>query len=146
MCLDEYELKPERIYEIAKASYMFRDITQDQVNDLLKFMSDIRLIWLNPTPDGKSFTVKRRRKTWTSYFENLSTIPAAVKFRVISIVENEPIGSLDEAFVAEHGQSGNKFICAGRAWKIIQVDGPKVIVDTTPRWSSAWPPTEPACF
>ena len=104
-------------------------------------MADLRLVWMNPTPEG-SYTIKRRRKTWTSYFENLSTIPAAVKFRVIFVIENEPIGSLDEAFVAEHGQSGNKFICAGRAWKIIQVDGPKVIVEPVDDIESAIPSWE----
>ncbi|MBI4174871.1 MAG: DEAD/DEAH box helicase [Candidatus Aenigmarchaeota archaeon] len=142
MCLDEYEMTPEKVFDITCRSFMFRDITREQVDSLLKFMADIRMIWLNPTPDGKSFTIKRRRKTWTSYFENLSTIPAAVKFRVISIVENEPIGSLDEGFIAEHGQSGNKFICAGRAWKIIQVDGPKVIVEPVDDIESAIPSWE----
>jgi len=142
MCLDEYEMTPEKVFEISKGSYMFRDITREQVDALLKFMADIRMIWLNPAPDGKSFGIKRRRKTWTSYFENLSTIPASVKFKVISIVENEPIGSLDEAFVAEHGQSGNKFICAGRAWKIIQVDNGKVIVEPVDDIESAIPSWE----
>lgn len=142
MCLDEYELAPEKIFEITRGSYMFRNITKQQIEDLLRFMAEIRMIWLNPTPDGKSFTIKRRRKTWTSYFENLSTIPAAVKFKVVSVIENEPIGSLDEAFVAEHGQSGNKFICAGRAWKIIQVDGPKVIVEPVDDIESAIPSWE----
>ena len=141
MCLDEYEMTPEKVFEIAKGSYMFRDITKQQIDDLLRFMADIRMIWMNPAPDG-SFTIKRRRKTWTSYFENLSTIPASVKFKVISVIENEPIGSLDEAFVAEHGQSGNKFICAGRAWKIIQVDGPKVIVEPVDDIESAIPSWE----
>jgi len=141
MCLDEYEMTPEKVFAITKGSYMFRDITREQIDTLLKFMADLRLVWMNPTPEG-GFTIKRRRKTWTSYFENLSTIPAAVKFRVISVIENEPIGSLDEAFVAEHGQSGNKFICAGRAWKIIQVDGPKVIVEPVDDIESAIPSWE----
>ncbi|KHO47399.1 MAG: ATP-dependent helicase Lhr and Lhr-like protein helicase [archaeon GW2011_AR5] len=141
MCLDEYEVTPEKVFEITKGSYMFRDITREQIDILIKFMADLRLVWMNPTPEG-SYTIKRRRKTWTSYFENLSTIPAAVKFRVISVIENEPIGSLDEAFVAEHGQSGNKFICAGRAWKIIQVDGPKVIVEPVDDIESAIPSWE----
>lgn len=142
MALDEYELTLEKIYEITKSSYIYREITKQDIENLLRFMSDIRLIWLNQTPDGKSFTVKRRRKSWTAYFENLSTIPDATKFRVISIIENEPIGSLDEAFIAEHGQSGNKFVCAGRAWKIIQVDGSKVIVEPVDDIESAIPSWE----
>lgn len=140
MALDEYELKMEKIHEISKGSYLYRDITKKDIEHLLKFMADIRLIWLNETPEG--LVVKRRRKTWTSYFENLSTIPMSVKYKVISIIQNEPIGSLDEAFVAEHGQSGNKFVCAGRAWKIIQVDNGKVIVEPVDDIESAIPAWE----
>ena len=143
MALDEYELTSDKIYEITKGSYFYRDITKKEIIDLLKFMAEIRLIWLNePIPPSTYYTVKRRRKSWTSYFENLSMIPASVKFRVISIVEHEPIGSLDEAFVAEHGQTGNKFICAGRAWKIIQVDNGKVIVEPVDDIESAIPSWE----
>ena len=142
MALNEYELPMEKIYAIAKGSHMYRDITKEEILQLVKFMAEIRLIWLNENPPSKDYVIKRRRKSWTTYFENLSTIPASVKFRVISIVQQEPIGSLDEAFVAEHGQTGNKFICAGRAWKIIQVDNGKVIVEPVDDIESAIPAWE----
>lgn len=153
MALDEYEVTNDKIYEIVKGSYLFRTLEKKDLDALLRFMESIRLIFLNPIsnpnaqksqkePSHDSFLVKRRRKSWTSYFENLSTIPAMTKFRVISIVQNEPIGTLDEAFIAEHGQSGNKFVCAGRAWKIIQVDGNKVIVEPVDDIESAIPSWE----
>ncbi len=140
MALDEYEVTNDRIYEITRGSYLYRTLTKKDLDSLLRFMESVRLIFLNP--QGNSLLVKRRRKSWTSYFENLSTIPSKSKFRVISIVQNEPIGTLDEAFVAEHGQSGNKFVCAGRAWKIIQVDGNKVIVEPVDDIESAIPSWE----
>ena len=146
MALSDYELPAEKVYETVKRSYMYKDITRKEIDSLLKFMAELRLIWL----DEQDKIIKRRRKGWTSYFENLSTIPASVKFRVISIIQNEPIGTLDEAFVAEHGQSGNKFICAGRAWKIIQVENGKVIVEPVDDIESAIPSWEgeliPVCF
>ena len=143
MALDEYELTSDKIYEIAKGAYPYRTLSKEDLESLLKFMESIRLIFLNPPLKPKDpLMIRRRRKTWTSYFENLSTIPATSKFRVISIVQNEPIGTLDEGFVAEHGQSGNKFVCAGRAWKIIQVDGNKVIVEPVDDIESAIPSWE----
>ncbi len=143
MALDEYELTSDKIYEIAKGAYPYRTLRKEDLESLLKFMESIRLIFLNPPLKPKDpLMIRRRRKTWTSYFENLSTIPATSKFRVISIVQNEPIGTLDEGFVAEHGQSGNKFVCAGRAWKIIQVDGNKVIVEPVDDIESAIPSWE----
>ncbi|MBI4895977.1 MAG: hypothetical protein HY832_00300 [Candidatus Aenigmarchaeota archaeon] len=45
------------------------------------------------------------------------------------MIQNEPVGQLDEEFVAEHAQSGAKFICSGRAWKVIQIIGRKVMVE-----------------
>ncbi len=136
MMISDYEITADRIYDTVKNSYMYRDITKKDVENLIKFMVDLRLCWI----DGEM--IKRRRKAWTTYFENLSTIPAATKFRVISVIENEPIGILDEAFIAEHGQSGNKFVCAGRAWKIIQIDGQKVIVEPVDDIESAIPSWE----
>ncbi len=137
LLLDEYELPIEKVYETVKKSYMYRDIRKKDIDNLVKFMAETRLLW---TEDNK--ILKRRRKTWTTYFENLSTIPTSVKYRVISVIENEPIGVLDEGFIAEHGQSGNTFVCAGRAWKIIQVDGPKVIVEPVDDIESAIPSWE----
>ena len=97
----------------------------------------MRLLFLDP--DG---SIKRSRKGFQFFFENLSTIPDTKQLRVISIVENEPVGSLDEAFVAEHGETGKTFICAGRAWKIIQVEEKRVVVEPVDDIESAIPAWE----
>ena len=77
----------------------------------------------------RGYKARRRLRSWKSYFENLSTIPDTRRYKVVSVIANEPIGDLDEAFVAEHGKTGEKFIVSGRAWKVIQVDGPRVMVE-----------------
>lgn len=137
LSLDEYDITDEKIYGIIKRAYPYRGIEKKDFISLLKFLESLRLLWLNETPDG--YTVRRRKKVWQYYFENLSTIPDTNQYRVISIVENEPIGMLDEAFIAEHGQPGNKFVFSGRAWKIIQVDGTKVTVEPVEDIESAVP-------
>jgi ATP-dependent Lhr-like helicase len=69
-------------------------------------------------------------------------IPDTVQYRVISIIENEPIGNLDEEFISEHGQPGNKFVCSGRAWRIIQLMGNRVMVEPIEDIESAIPAWE----
>lgn len=91
---------------------------------------------------GHGYVIKRRRRSWPYYFDNLSTIPDTVQYRVVSVIENEPIGTLDEAFIAEHGAAGNKFVVAGRAWRILSVDGNRVMVEPIEDIESAIPAWE----
>jgi len=138
--LDEYEATDEKIFNIVKRAYPYNNLEKKDFLEILKFLDELRLLWLNPDKDG--FIVKRRRRSWEYYFENLSTIPDIRQFRVISIIQQEPIGNLDEAFIAEHGLPGEKFVCSGRAWRIIQVDGTEVIVEPIEDIESAIPAWE----
>lgn len=140
LALDEYDISDEKIYKIIKRSYAYRGLEKNEFMRVLKLLDSLRLLWLNEMPGG--FTIRRRRKAWQYYFDNLSTIPDTNQYRVISIIENEPIGMLDEEFVAEHGQPGNRFVFSGRAWKIIQVDGNKVTVEPVEDIESAIPAWE----
>ena len=140
LCLDEYEMNDEKIYRIIKRAYPYKDIKKNEFIELLKFLESLRLVWLEPKANG--FEVRRRKKSWQYYFDNLSTIPDTTQYRIISIIENEPIGSLDEEFIAEHGLPGNKFVCSGRAWKIIQIIGNRVIVEPIEDIESAIPAWE----
>jgi len=125
--MDQYEISNTALYRMVKRSYPFKDFTKKQIDEIVKFLETLRLVWIEPSPLG--YKVGRRRKAFQYFFENLSMISDTKKFLVISVIENEPIGSLDEAFVAEHGHTGEKFVVSGRAWRVIQVDGNKVMVE-----------------
>ncbi len=137
--MDEYEAPEERIFNIIRRAYPFRNTTKQQFSEVIKFMESAHLLWLNA---GKELSVKRSRKSFNYYFENLSTIPDRMQYRVISVIEHEPIGNLDEEFVAEHGKTGEKFIFSGRAWKVIQVEGNRVMVEPVDDIESAIPAWE----
>ena len=141
MAMDEYENTDIKMYDIIKKSFAFRNITKKDFDDMLKFLKELYMLWINPMPDGTN-EVKRSRKCFEYYFSNLTMIPDKSAYRVISVIEHEPVGNLDEAFVAEHGQPGNKFIFAGRAWKIIQIDKDRVMVEPTDDIESAIPSWE----
>ena len=127
LCIDEFEISDERIYKIIKRSWLFRNIRKKDILELLKFMESIGTIWLNKTEKG--YSARRRLRSWRNYFENLSTIPDTRKYRVMSVINGDHIGELDEAFVAENCKTGEKIIISGRAWKVIQVEGNNVIVE-----------------
>ena len=145
---DEYEITEDRLYNIIKNAYPYRNFTKENLSDLLKFLEATYMIWINKpsnqTHDSKILPaiIRKRKKSFTYYFENLTMIPDNKQYRVISIIQNEPVGSLDEAFVAEHGNPGEKFIFSGRAWKIIQIDGKKVIAEPIEDIESAIPAWE----
>ncbi len=138
--LDKYDVTSEELYSTIKNAYPYTALTKKDLMELLRFMESLHLVWLNETADG--YAVKRRKNSWDYYFGNLSTIPVTSVYKVISVIEGEPIGSLDESFIAEHGQPGEKFVCSGRPWKIIQVENRKVMVEPIEDIESAVPAWE----
>jgi len=140
LTLEYREIGIAKAYEICKRAYPFRNLEKKDFERLIAFLDAIRLIWINETPLGPS--IHPRRKAFEYYFSNLSMIPDTVQYKVVSIIEGEPIGSLDEDFVSEYGRPGEKFICSGRAWRVIAVDGLKVTVEPVEDIESAIPAWE----
>ncbi len=141
MAMDEYQNIDKKMYNIVKNSYAFRNLTKKEFDDMINFLKELYMLWINDLPDGTR-EIKRARKCFEYYFSNLTMIPDKSNYRVVSIIEQEPVGTLDEAFVAEHGLPGNKFIFSGRAWRIIQIDKDKVIVEPSNDIESAIPSWE----
>jgi len=62
------------------------------------------------------------------YFDNLSMIPEEKQFLVVDESSDSAIGVLDEAFMAEYGKPGIKFIIRGSPWRILHVSEERVHV------------------
>ena len=71
---------------------------------------------------------QRSKALFEYYFDNLSMIPEEKQFLVIDDKSDTSIGVLDEAFMAEYGKPGTKFIIRGSPWEIIHVTEDKVYV------------------
>ena len=63
------------------------------------------------------------------FFQNLSMIPDEKHYLVVDRQADTAIGLLDEAFVAEYGKPGIKFIIRGSPWKITNVSSDKIYVN-----------------
>ncbi len=148
MCMEEYGISAQKIYDTLSKAYPYRKLTKKRFDEILLFLSKLRLVYLNPVYSQKDkniiedYTINRSRKGLQYYFENLSTIPDTRRKRIISIVEGEPVGYLDESFIAEHGQQGNTFICSGRAWRVLEIEEYKILVEPIDDIESAIPSWE----
>ena len=128
-----YEADIDELYKTFSRSSPYKDMTKEEFLNLIKFMEEIKLIFIEKN------LIKRKRKALLYYFENLSTIPTTRNYRVVDIATNESVGVLDEEFIAEHGETGSTFIVKGRPWRIVSVENDKVFVDSSGVIESAIP-------
>jgi ATP-dependent Lhr-like helicase len=146
MALEEYGISSDSIYETVIRAYPYRNLKKDKFMEIVTFLGKLGLLWLEPVYDREkhiaSYKIMRKKRGWKYYYENLSMIPDTRQVRVISIVEGEPIGMLDEAFVAEYCESGKTFIVNGRAWRVLQYEENRLMVEPVDDIESAIPAWE----
>ena len=134
--IENYNIDPKETYETIKKAYPFRDLKEEEFLNLVNFLdTQLRLVF---TDNG----IKRRRKAFEYYFENLSVIPDQKNYKVIDTTSNNFVGTLDEEFIASHGDVGSSFIVKGRPWKILSVEDGKVLVEGVEDIESAIPAWE----
>ncbi len=116
LSLDFPEIQLERAFGIIKRSYPFRDLSIDEMQKVLEILRDNRLCRL------ENGLIKRRRRGWEYYFENLSMIPDEKRYDVYDMVSRRQIGTLDEAFVVNFAQPGATFVTRGEIWEITEIE------------------------
>jgi len=122
------ELSIDFAYKIIKQAYPFRNITLDEFCNVLEILDSIYILFF----DRKKMKFWKTRKAFRYYFENLSTIPDILKFKVFDSVGKKIIGSLDQRFVGDHGEAGNIFVLRGMQWRILNVDEKALQVNVEP--------------
>jgi ATP-dependent Lhr-like helicase len=70
----------------------------------------------------------RVKDLYRYYFNKLSMIPDEKQYLVVEQESETAVGVLDEAFVAEYGQPGTKFIVRGTPWMMQSIRGDKIFV------------------
>ncbi|WP_100182791.1 DEAD/DEAH box helicase [Candidatus Nitrosotenuis aquarius] len=114
--------------DLFRNSFLFRNLTLDDLVGVLELLESNYLIFF----DKEKMTFKKTSKCYRYYFENLSTIPDILKFKVIDTVSKKIIGSLDQRFVGDFGDPGNVFVLRGSQWRIINVDESSLKVNVEP--------------
>ncbi|MFH1977722.1 MAG: DEAD/DEAH box helicase [Candidatus Aenigmatarchaeota archaeon] len=134
LALEEYDIPMDKVYKIIKRAYPYKDLTKEEFIQVCDFMQRLRLLWMNQKDkeggyDMSNMFLRRKRNSWEYYYRNLSTIPDSKNYRIIDIVTNKAVGSLDAEFIALHGSPGSAFIVKGQAWRIIDIDKTTVSVE-----------------
>ncbi len=113
--LDFGEISLERAHQIISRAYPFRDLTLDELKNVVSQMEEHRLVRF------ENGVLYRTRKAREYYFENLSMIPDEKRYNVYDIVGRRSVGTLDEAFVVSFAREGATFVTKGEIWEITEV-------------------------
>jgi ATP-dependent Lhr-like helicase len=141
LSLDEYKIPFDRAYEIIKRAYPFRDLTKEEFFETAKLMEKLGYIWVGSKFDD-SVPIRRRKQSWLYYYQNLSTIPDVKKYRIIDMVTNKHVGTLDDEFIALHAKPGTSFVVKGMAWRIVDIAEGRVLVEPEQNPAAAIPAWE----
>jgi ATP-dependent Lhr-like helicase len=129
LLLKNRRMEFEGILELMRNAAPFKNLTLEDIEKVLKYMHQRfpRLAWVS-FEDKVVLKPQRTKALFEYYFDNLSMIPVEKQFLVIDESTDTSIGVLDEAFMAEYGKPGTKFIIRGSPWNIIHATEDKVYV------------------
>ncbi|QLH05722.1 DEAD/DEAH box helicase [Nitrosopumilus ureiphilus] len=122
------EISVEQAFDLVTKAYPFRNLQVKDLIDVLDLLDSNYLIFFDRT----KMTFWKKGRSFKYYFENLSTIPDILKFKVFDSVGKKIIGSLDQRFVGDFGDSGNIFVLKGSQWRILNIDEKSFTVNVEP--------------
>lgn len=128
MAMQIGEVSLELAFKLITQSFPFRMLKFNQLVDVVKLLDSNYLLYF----DKEKMTFWKKGRSFRYYFENLSTIPDILKFRVFDSVGKKIIGSLDQRFVGDFGEPGNIFVLKGLQWRILNVDEKSLLVNVEP--------------
>ncbi len=122
------EISVPQAFDLVTKAYPFRNLKFQELVDVLDLLDSNYLIFFDRT----KMTFWKKGRSFKYHFENLSTIPDILKFKVFDSVGKKIIGSLDQRFVGDFGDSGNIFVLKGSQWRILNVDEKSFTVNVEP--------------
>lgn len=122
------QISVEEGFKIVTNAFAFNQLSIKDFVSVLELLDANYLIFF----DREKMAFWKKGRSFRYYFENLSTIPDILKFRVFDIIGKKTIGTLDQRFVGDYGDLGNVFVLKGSHWKIIQIDEKSLIVNVEP--------------
>jgi ATP-dependent Lhr-like helicase len=119
LAIEEMVMKLDEALRLVRRSYNYRDLSRAEIEEVVNFLSDKRPPVLRYS-EGAFFRPPKLERLYKYYFQSLSMIPEEKQYPVVT-EDGQPVGVLDEAFMAEYGEMGTKFVLAGNVWVITQV-------------------------
>lgn len=129
MLIYENRLSVSDLLALLRRSYVYKDLTEDEVKKLLLFASNLPSKILHYSLEGNYVTKPRNKgRLYSYYYSVLSMIPETLQYLVVNEKDKEVIGFLDDEFIALYGEIGTRFIIGGKPWRIVQIFKDKVYV------------------
>lgn len=122
------DITVERGFQIVTSAFAFAKLTMGDFIAVLEMLDSNYLIFF----DREKMLFWKKGRSFRYYFENLSTIPDILKFKVLDTIAKKIIGTLDQRFVGDYGDSGNVFVLKGSHWKIVSIDEKSLLVNVEP--------------
>ncbi|MEE2600999.1 MAG: DEAD/DEAH box helicase, partial [Thermoproteota archaeon] len=122
------EVSVDFAYKTIRQAYPFRNLTLDEFYDVLEIFDSIYVLYF----DKENMRFWKKRNSFRYYYENLSTIPDILKFKVFDSVGKKIIGSLDQKFVGDKGDKGFVFVLRGMQWRILNIDEKALQINVEP--------------
>jgi len=119
----------QEILDVFGKAYPYRELSESELIAVLNYMHTRfpRLGWFS-SQDNVILRPRRLKALYSYYFGKLSMIPDEKQYLIVDQGNDEAIGVLDEAFVAEYGEPGRKFIVRGSPWRMTSIRGDKIYV------------------
>ncbi|MGC8661001.1 MAG: DEAD/DEAH box helicase [Nitrososphaeria archaeon] len=137
LIMERTVIKDKELVSLLSSTYPYHDITPDSVISVINYMSERRPSLVRHL-EGAIMRPPRAGPLFDYYFSNLTMIPEEVTYTVID-ESGSGVGQLDESFISEYGEIGSKFILAGSAWIITDINRNRVFVKRVEDPSGAIP-------
>jgi len=145
MTIEDWKLDVLETYNMVNKAWPYATLSYDEFMDVCRQLQRLGLVFFDTDPNAKkgdedvTKTIGKKRRGFTYYFSNLSTIPSKKQYKIFNILDQSFVGVLDDEFIAVHGDSGTTFIVKGEPWQIIEVEEDKVLVEPSSDVEAAVP-------
>jgi ATP-dependent Lhr-like helicase len=145
LCMEKGGVTTQDVFELAKSAPQFKNVSIAEIEECIDLLDKNGLVY------RVGSVVKPRRKAFNFVYSNISTIPEVESYDVKELVTAKKLGRLDEKFVAENLEEGQRIILRGDAWRIISindldatifVEKAESLSGATPVWTGEMIPVE----
>lgn len=138
LALQYDEIEMDRIYQIIKSSYYYKNLSEDKIFELVHYLAKREVIKIenNKIKLGKAFFKiwrfdKDNKISWAKEFsEFFSFINADDTFSIR--FESTPVGEIDAIYVYRHLRNNDVIRIGGKIWKITSIDFNKHLINVIP--------------
>jgi ATP-dependent Lhr-like helicase len=124
--LDKRQATIDEMLKILQQAYPYRNLSKAKLLDVASYLHRLRNLWL------EGDTLRKTRKTYQYYYENLSMIPDERRYPVVDVISDRKIGTVGDEFMALRARIGLNIIIRGKVWRIVQIEDETGTVHVVP--------------